>query len=448
MAEFIQGRNLKKVLIISYNFPPVGGGRVRRVLKFVKFLSEFGWEPMVLTVKRPNVPEYDYELSSEISDSTRIIRTGSFEFGSLARYIRNCHNGVGGRRDFIGRLRQFLSNIACRLKWWIFFPDSRIGWIPFCIASGYRTIKRESVDLIFATAEPFSSFISAVLLKKFTDRPLVVDFRDEWSGFSDYYFPDKNRIIKKLERLLERFIVKNADVVISVTQPIIRDFIARYPDQKQEKFVCITNGFDPDDFKGLPDKGHNDRFTITYAGSLYKLRTPEYFLKGVKQFLKREPDFQKRARILFIGTIEKEIFNLLDDDNLRQMVDAPGFLCFRDTLRHLINSDLLLYIEDQVPISDRLLPAKLFEYMACKKPIIALANEGTVKETIEYTGCGKVVSPYDIRSIVECLEYFYKNFKENRPLFIANKEKIEKFSRRNLTRKLAEEFDKILNAKT
>lgn len=448
MVKNIQDKPVKKVLVVAYSFPPAGGGRVRRVTKFVKFLPGFGWEPVVLTVKNPLVRDYDYALlKEEMGRKGMVVRTPSWEPSFLIRYFNaEGPSSTKGKRRF-HFFKDLALKTAKKLKWYIFFPDSRNGWVPFCVFNGWRIIRKEKIDLIFVTAEPFSSLISGVILKKITGLPLVIDFRDEWVGFSEHYFPDKPAIVRSMEKATEAFAVRNADKVISVTKPIIDNFIRRYKQEKKDKFLCITNGFDPEDFKGLAvDAPRNDRFTITYAGSLYKLRSPEYFLEALKDIAGRDRDFAVKAKAVFIGDNDRYVKALFDSyKELSGMIEVTGFLQHKDVVRRMLESDLLLYIADQTPASDRVLPAKLFEYMATNKPVIALADNGPAKEVIEYTSCGKVVSPYNIAAITVAIEYFYERFSKGAgPFQGQGNGKVAEFSRRSLTEKLAGTFELIV----
>lgn len=440
-----RNKDKKKVLMIAYSFPPMGGGRVRRSLKFAKYLPEFGWEPVVLTVKKPYAAEYDYGLLKELKGRVKVVRTPSLEPSLLTNYLKRLRPKLLKTPGFMDRLKSALYRFVNKLKWCIFFPDSRIGWVPFCVLYGWRLIKKEKISLIYVSGEPFSCFISGLLLKKITGVPLVLDYRDEWIGFSKYYFSEKLAIIEKIEGALEKIIVKNADKVISVTKPIVNSFINRYKNEEKEKFLCITNGFDPDDFKDL-SCGYikNDKFTVCYTGILYKRRSPEYFLTAVKRIIKKEPEFLRSSKIRFIGKNSDEIIDFLKDESeLRDIIEIVGFLPHKETLEEMVRSDLLLYIEDQAPDSNRVLPAKLFEYIGSGRPIMALSNGGPVQEVMQYAACGRVAASTDVERIADCLVYFYKVFKENKKITGgAGGEKTMQFSRRNLTGRLAEVFVK------
>lgn len=431
---------MKKVLMIAYSFPPAGGGRVRRVIKFVKYLRNFGWEPIVLTVKKPVVPHYDYEIIKGIPEDIKVIRTGSLE----PKRLRNTVNEILTEKGDSGPLKILLRWIVNRIRWWIFVPDSRIGWIPFAVLKGTKIIKKEEIDLIFVIAEPYSSLLSGVFLKKLTGKPLVVDFRDEWVEIIDYYFPEKGRIIKKIEGWMEAFVIRNADTVVSVTRRIIENFRDRYSREKLDKFVCITNGYDPSDFVAINPQNKNRKFTVTYAGSLYRYRSPEYFLMAIKELFTDNPEFSKNVKLVFLGDIDKEIYQIFSQSQISDVIDVVGFVNYLRALEYLSASDVLLYIEDQIPISERLLPAKIFEYMGVRKPIFALAGDGSVKDVINYTHCGVVVPSKDIAKIKEEFRKLYEEYKSANLKWEGDETRIREFSRIETSKRLSELFNRVL----
>ena len=162
---------MKKLLYISYNFPPAGGSRVRRTLKFVKYLKDFGWLPIVMTVKRPAVPEYDLSLMEEIPKGIKVIRTKSFDFSRITKLSKDIRKSVFKKKS---KLRITLMTVVEKIKWSIFVPDVRIGWIPFAVRKGLEIIEKEDIDAIFVSGEPFSSFFSGIFLKKRTGKPFFI----------------------------------------------------------------------------------------------------------------------------------------------------------------------------------------------------------------------------------------------------------------------------------
>jgi glycosyltransferase involved in cell wall biosynthesis len=330
---------------------------------------------------------------------------------------------------------------------YLLLPDSRIGWVPFAIFNGVRIIKQESIDVIYASGEPFSSFISAAVLKKITHRPLVLDFRDDWVGFNTK-FRRKGAWANFWEKVLEGFVLRNADAVITVNEAIKGDIQRRHNDifSTNKKFFCINNGFDSDDFKDLkhPVETGSDKFTIVYAGSLYSRRRSEYFLSALKLILQEIPELKTQIKIIFSGNISPENALLMSQPIFKGIVENRGFLEHWQVLPLLKSAHLLLLIEDQLDISDRVSTGKIFEYMGAEKPILALVNEGLVKDMVISCSVGKVATSRNIEEIKECLLSFIYEFKKNNRLFYQpNQELIKPFQRKEQTRLLAQIVDNL-----
>lgn len=433
---------MKKLLYISYNFPPVGGGRVRRTLKFVKYLKDFDWLPIVLTVKRPAVPEYDISLMEEIPKEIRVVRTNSFNFAWIKKLRGNTRKSIYNKKK--SKLRIMLEKVEEKIKWSIFIPDIRIAWIPFAVRKGLKIIKKEDIKAIFVSGEPFSSFFSGIFLKKITGIPLIIEFRDEWCEFNDYFsFRTKPRWVKKLEEKMEKWSVEQSDKVISVTETIVDNFKKRYPYLNHDRFVCITNGYDQDDFKDLIGEKRTDKFVITYAGALRSCRTPKFLFEAIEDWIEEEPWISNQLNFTYLGICEPDTQYLFEREKIKKVADIIGFVSFKSTLNYLKNSDILIYLEDQIEIADRVCPSKLFEYIAIGRPILALAEGISVREVIQKSNTGIVVSPRDVKKIKQALKSMFFKYKRGRLTLTQNGKYIKRFERRYLTSQLATVLDQV-----
>lgn len=412
------------------------------MIKFVKYLPLFNWQPVVLTVKKPRVNCYDYTLLGQLQKGLSVLRTPSFEFGYPYHRTKQLNIRSGKRRNY--NLNSLLMSVLNKIKPWLCIPDSRIGWMPFALFRGFKTIKKEKIDVIMVIAEPFSSFISGVLLKFICRKPLILDFRDEWNENNKYLFVEKNKVIRKIEGLLESACVRYSDKVISVTQNIIDNFNRHYK-ECSDKFTCITNGFDPEDFNGLKEsQGNRDLFTISYAGAIYLHRSPGCFLEAIAGLINERPEFSKILRLNFIGDIAPEIKELINNNKFKENISVRGFLNHADTLDILKNSDILLYIEDDVKNSDRILPAKLFEYMAIKKPVLALVGEGVAKNTVMGSKIGLTADPKDPSQIKRALYSLYDAYYNKKNKFCPDEDFINQFDRKHTTAELASVLETVV----
>ena len=411
---------MKKVLMVAYHYPPLGGGGVFRTLKFTKYLPKFGYQPYVLTVKNPMYGTKDPTLLKEIPPEVKIFRTFSFEH----------------------RILRAPRLLKISLKWF-YIPDENIGWLPFAVSAGAKIIKKENIDLIYATSPIWTSLLIGFLLKKKTKKPLVIDFRDPWTDNPFTAYPTK--IHEGFERKMEEKILKLADYIITTTEPMTLKLIDKYPFTKG-KCTTITNGFDPEDFKNLRRYGYRERFTITYVGRLYGLRSSRYFLTAIKELIEEKEELRRSAQALLVGYSGKETEELVKEYELHDVVKLVGYLAHKTTLEFMINSDvLLLLIATEEAIDEKIgppmVPGKLYEYLAAKRPILALIPEGAAADIIRSTKSGIVVPPKDINSTKQAILKFFQEWKRGSLGTIQRD--ITKYDRRALTEKLAKIFSTL-----
>lgn len=431
---------LKEVLVIAYGFPPVGGSAAIRTLKFCKYLPQFFWKPVVLTVKKPRVFDRDPSLLEDLPKDIEVYRTATIEL-PYSLYKTDKDSGKGYNPRF-SRLRRFLSSIFRKARYTLLIIDERIGWVPFVILSGLKIIrKKKDIKLIYISVKPFSSLLAAIFLRKLTRLPLVIDFRDAWTGFNRYFWEGKPAYFRRIEGFIERLAVQGADKIISVNENIIKDLRNKYISCPRDKFVYIPNGYDPQDFEGGVLGSPKDVFRISYAGSLYAKRSPENFLNALKVLLKKNPHLKDRLRFEYIGKVTAANGGFFEDEEIKQVIELCGVLPYKECLNRIRASNLLLFIEDQVEISDRLFPSKIFEYVASVKPILALAKNGPVSDFIQRTNSGVVLDYRDVIGIKEELFSFIKGEHRNSIPSDSKKEILSDYSREALTKSLALVFD-------
>jgi len=409
---------MKKALLIAYHFPPLGGGGVFRTLKFTKYLPEFGYQPHVLAVKNPMHRTKDPTLVREIPLEAKIYRTFSFEH----RILR------------VPRL------LNMNLKWF-YMPDDHIGWLPFGVSTGAKLVKKENIDVIYATSPIWTSLLIGFLLKKKTQKPLVVDFRDPWTDNSFIRYPTKFH--ERFERKLEKKVLTYADYVTVATDSIKNTLISRYPFVKS-KIETITNGFDPEDFKNLKIHKKAGKFRITYVGSIYGLLTAKPFLIALKELVEEKKEFREKVEVVFVGDYGKETPRLVRKFGLEENVKFIEYVPHRKGLEFMVNSQaLLLLITLEGSKGEGILTGKLFEYLASRKPIIAIAPEnGLAAEIIKSSNAGTVISPRKVQFVKKAIADFYEQWIEGKTSTPDNAS-ITRYSRKVLTHKLVQIFEKL-----
>jgi glycosyltransferase involved in cell wall biosynthesis len=444
----ITNKRKRKVLIITYYFPPLGMGGVQRVSKFVKYLPSFGWEPVVLTVKDIEYFSHDDSLLQELPSEVKIIRTGSLDplriiFLFKKLFYRNKSREkqtsdpkrVALRNSKKKKAKYFPSSLLKFIEFF-YFPDNKIDWLPFVLIKGIRLCRKEKIHLIFSTSPPLTCHLAGFLLKKITRIKWVSDYRDSYSG------PENRKSMpfpkKYLLKYLQKIFSKNADALIGVNQMItveIEDFYARTP-----KAELISNGYDQKDFEIEVEK-EQSIFRIIYFGTFSPDCPPEPFLIAFHNLLQQNKIDKKKIKFIHSGfSIGIDVERLIEKYDLKETIESKGYLPHKEGVKELLKSDLaLLTVADSAPV---ITTGKIFEYLGAQIPILAIVPQaGEAGRIIESLNAGKVVSPENIAGIEEAILYFYREFESWKPFLKADPEKLKKFDRKYLTLKLAQLFD-------
>jgi glycosyltransferase involved in cell wall biosynthesis len=430
---------MKRVLMISYYFPPMGMSGVQRTLKFAKYLPCYGWQPHILTVSTPSYFAFDVSLLDELSDSTLVHRTGSWDVLSLldsfGRGQPSIHSGQSV--DPPERLRALLSLCSQAL----FQPDNKMGWLPFALRKGMRLVAKDSFDLIYSSAPPYTDHLVGLALKSLSKRPLVVDFRDAWTQnpLHTYVTP----VHLWMNQFLEREVLRQADAVVSINEYIQNGLCRSCSSAHIPKFSVVSHGFDPEDFQSsdreLPPA--RDVFTITYSGTFYGARTPRYFLQALRLLLDETPEVRGKVRAVFVGVFRKGNERLVRDLHLGDVVQVVPYTEHRQSISHLVSSHLLWMTVAEGPTIST---SKLYEYIGARKPILAcVPPDGAAAGVVRGLGDGTVVAPEDVRGIKEALLRYYRQFSAT-GCPSPDAQIAAKYDRRLLAGQLANIFDRAL----
>ena len=422
---------MKKVLIISYYFPPMGMGGVQRALKFAKYLPSFGWQPIVLTVKDVDYFAKDYTLLEELSIDAKIIRTGSFDPLRLSYLLKKGKSFES--KAYTPKKAQAQS--------WIFFPDNKIGWLPFALASGLNLCKKEKIDLIFSTSPPPSAHLVGYLLKKLTGKAWLADFRDEWTGYHYQLLPTS--LHRSMKEIMMGRIARNCNGIITVNQKIA-DLI-RKKLSEPKLLEVIPNGFDQSDFK-MGNFKKTEKFTIVHLGTFSLDNAPQPFFEALSNLLNQGKIDPDKLKLVIVGVpLGIDLDKLITKYKLQKCIDNLGYLPHLQAVQKLIESDLLLLTISDAPESKFITTGKLFEYLAAKKPILAIASRnGAAAEVINSTGAGEIIEPKEIEKIENKIIHFYQKYQKGEQEFNPDLEKISQFERKYLTSRLVSIFETIL----
>lgn len=424
----------KKVLIVTYYFPPLGMGGVQRVTKFVKYLPAFGWKPYVLTVKDVEYVAKDPSLLDEFSGETQIIRTGSLDPLRILFVWKDAFRGRGAGR--------IVSKSATSSRWIsrLFFPDSKVGWIPFALKRGLSLCRKEKIGLIFSTSPPPSAHLAAHLIKCATAIPWIADFRDPWIGYKLERFPTSLHLL--LKKKLEKRILTNADRLVAASPVIQGELKGELP--KRKEFRLISQGYDEEDFKDYRPSTPQ-KFIIGYLGTLSPDCNPEPAFRALGELIHQNLISKDRIRFLHVGrSIHLDVARLAQQFDLGEILESRGYLSHRNALNVMGSASLLLLVTSDDP---RVFPAKVFEYLRLEKPILGIAPENSeIERLLRKMEAQAVVPPEDIEGIKLALLSSFREFEKGLSRFGERGDDYKKFERRALTVKLATLFDEVISS--
>jgi glycosyltransferase involved in cell wall biosynthesis len=432
---------MKHVLVVTYYFPPSGGPGVQRVLKFITYLRQFGWQPVVLTVKDADYPARDESLLNEIPTDVPVYRTSIFEPYDLYRKLTGKKPGTPVDVNTIpkpGEKRSLQENIAEFVRATFFIPDARRGWLRPAVREGLEIIRRHDIRAIYSSSPPYTCSLIARALKRRTGLPWVAGFRDPWRGFLStpkrWFLPDM------IDRRHERSTFHDCDAMEVAWTGIGKDFHAKYPDIPVSKIHHLPNGFDSADFPAVEfvDGGH---FTVTYTGSMYGKRNPETFLAAVARLVQQGSVDAAKIRLQFIGRFGADVRAMFEHPVLRDAIVVKEYMPHADSVRHLFQSDALLMIVDDFAGNEEIVPGKVFEYVGSGKPVITLAPDGAVAELITGTRSGMVSSSQDVASIATIFDHYYRQWLDGSIGLNQDRSAIMRYERREITRTLAKLLD-------
>lgn len=458
-AQTHLARPSRKVFVIAYRFPPQGGGGVQRTLKFVKYLPQCGWLPVVHTVSNPYWPLRDATLLSEVPPCVKVYRTPTFEFERFGRategLISPREHGAASRRGGGGappKARNPLWSL-CRaiggfVQRHVLVPDPQVAWIPVAFLKSLRLIRKERASLIYTSSPPNSSQVLGLLLKRAVGLPWIADFRDPWTeGIRRKQAYERSRVRRRVEEALERAVIGRADHVVVTTDKTLEQFLQKYPSVPAERYSVITNGFDPADFSALPAGERllsSDDFNLTLTGNVEAMFDAAPFLSAVKDLIDEEEGIRARLKVNFIGTRRGKYDDFIRERRLENTIRYVGYVPHQVSLCYLAESAVLFLC--QIPVYESAttkLSGKLFEYLYMRKPILALTLPGLTSEILARSGLGVVVDPNDRPGIKKALRELYLQWREGQEHPSADETYIAGFDRTRQTERLAGLFDRL-----
>jgi glycosyltransferase involved in cell wall biosynthesis len=417
---------MKKVLIITYYWPPAGGAPVQRWLKLAKYLTRNNVEPIVITVdeNKAGYPVLDPSLKEEIPASLRIYPTNTWEPFEIYRRIMGKKISQTG---FIDDQKPSLMEKMMRfIRGNFFIPDARVGWNHFAYKQCKKIIECEHIDAVITNSPPHSSQLIGYKLKKKFNIPWIADFRDPWTDIHYYPLMYHTRLAKIIDARMERKVLLNADKVIVVSEGMKQLFEDKLKGVKKDILV-VPNGYDDEDFQ-IDVRPPSDKFVITHSGSISEKFDIGRFVNAVSKFKTAKPEIPLSIR--FIGNMDKKIFGLFENAGIVDLLDIKPFQPHKEVPVILKSSAVLFMSIINTPNNKGLISAKFFEYLASGVPIICLAPQGAdVGKIIHESNSGQCFDYSDEDGIFNYLNQLAEQWKQNPVLRVTSNEGRDLYSR-------------------
>jgi len=415
---------MKTVMVLAVNFPPTGGVGVIRTLKFVKYLPQFGWDPIVVTLPAKAKQIQDDSLSKEVPESVSVHRPPFFDF----------------RRRLPKPIRKLFRYYEKRN----YFPDKYVRWNACALKYIQKTIlPAQKIDMVYTSVGPHSTLLLAHTIKRRFNIPIFIDFRDPFS-FSQYALLDAKQAYREKAEAIERSVFKDADHINNVSRIWQQSYEARYPDIVS-KSSLIHNGYDEDDFSDLGKKKRNNAFTIGYNGTFSRLVPLEPLLTAIEDLHRQG----LRIRLSIATPIKKAKLSAKYTYHFKNgLIDHKGFLPHKMSLANLHQSDLSVLMLNDIEATHGMIPAKTFEYLRIHNPILLLHRKGSyLAKIIQTTRTGVTANIADQKEIADTLVALHDKWQHHRLDHKPDWKEIQRYERKQLTYQLSEIFNRLVAKK-
>ena len=432
---------MRRVLIITYYWPPSGGSGVQRWLKMSKYLPENGWQPVIYTAEDAEYPVEDPTLEQDVAPEAEVIRRPIVEPYSFYKKFLGMKKGEKVKAGFINegeKKNGWKENLSVWLRGNLFIPDARCWWVKPSVRFLKRYLKEHPVDAMISTGPPHSMHLIAKALHNKFNIPWVADFRDPWTDIDFYKDLKLTRCADKKHHRLENQVLTEATKVVTIGW----DCAKGLESHGAKDVVVITNGYD--DFgkiclnrdENLSLRDHKSLpFTMSHIGIIGENRNPETLWQAISELA------DKDLKIRLIGQVDNSVIESTKRNNIEKLVEIVPYIPHNQVIEEQAKSDVLLLFVNNTPNAKGILTGKIFEYMASGRPILCIGPEdGDSARILSETQTGITVDFNDKEKIKSVILDYISKFQENQ-LITERKEAVEKYSRRNLTK----EFVKILN---
>ncbi|WP_313806400.1 glycosyltransferase family 4 protein [Flavobacterium sp.] len=421
---------MKKVLIITYYWPPAGGPGVQRWLKFVKYLPDFDIEPIVYIPENPTYPLMDEKLLSEVPANVTILKNKIIEPYAWASFFskkstKKISSGIIPNQ----KKQSFVQKMMLWVRGNLFIPDARVLWVKPSVNYLTKYIKENGIDTIITTGPPHSLHLIGLQLKENLKVKWIADFRDPWTTIGYHKALKLSNSSAKKHKDLEKKVMNTADFLLVTSPTTKKEFEAI----TTKPIHVITNGYDIENV-GRP--ALDGKFTLAHIGSFLSERNPRILWKALRELTKENEEFRKYFELKLIGATSQEVLDTIAEFKLTDFVNNLGYVSHQEAVEQQRKSQVLLLIEIDSEDTKSIIPGKLFEYMVSERPILAIGPKGADFSVIlQQTNTG-TFALYDEKEKVKetILKYFNLYLNQNLKVFPVG---LQQYSRKSLTKELA-----------
>ena len=423
---------MKKILIITYYWPPAGGPGVQRWLKFTKYLPEFGYEPHVYIPANPSYPITDETLAKDINPKVKIVKNSIWEPYQIAEKLNPKNKSYKGGHFEKKESQSFMSKLSVFIRGNFFIPDARKFWIKPSIQFLKEYLNKEGIDTIVTSGPPHSMHLIGLGLKDLNPNlKWIADFRDPWTQISYHKELKLTSWAAKKHEDLEYTVMTKANLVLATS----------YSDGENFKKIgaknveVITNGFEQ--VKQETEKDQ-EFFHITYSGGLEMLRNPFSLWKAIHELTKSNSSFKNDLKLNFYGSLADDVKQTIIDEDLSSNLIVHGYVSHQDSLNAINKANVLLLTNFDNIASKGIIPGKLFEYMATGNPILAVGpTDADVERILSKTKAGEYFNHQEVDNIKTMILNIYNQWLANPNVkFNTNEIEVQQFNRKNLTKQL------------
>ena len=440
---------MKRVLVITYYWPPTGGSGVQRWVKFARYLPSEGWQPVIYTPENPEQLAVDHSLEKEIPEEAEIIKTHITEpYELYKKFLR----GSGHGKEAVevnpvnARNKSFAQKAAMWVRGNFFRPDPRCMWIRPSVKYLKKYLEEHPVDLIVSTGPPQSMHLIGRRLAKETGLPWIADFRDPWTKIFYFKHLSMTRATEKWHHRMEKKVLDEATAVVAVSPLVQKDFqqVTKTP------VVLITNGFDENDYPDMNvsemSGDHEKDFTITHTGLFAADGNPTVLWDVLADKCRKDSEFRNRLKIRLVGKTDIQIIGAIEDAGLKDNLIDLGYQPHEVAVDEQRKASLLILPLRKEPEYKAVLPGKLFEYIASRRPVLGIGQpDGAMAMIMDSTKTGTVLDWNDREAVGRFIDRCWCDHCKG-TLTVEGAD-ISQFTRRNLTRRMAELFDRIVSGK-